>query len=35
MEKFIEEHGGAAAYAALFFIVIGILAVVLDFFSSF
>lgn len=35
MEKFMEEHGGALAYAALFLPVIGILAAVLAFFSGF
>lgn len=35
MEKFMEEHGGALAYAALFLPIIGILAAVLAFFSGF
>lgn len=35
MEKFIEEHGGAVAYAALFLMVTGLLAGVLTFFSGF
>lgn len=35
MEKFIEEHGGAIAYIALFLPLIGILAAVLEFFSGF
>lgn len=35
MEKFIEEHGGAIAYTALFLSLIGFVAAMLSYFSSF